>query len=281
MQDSNYSRFIRQPGNASVLNCLGKLFEIQGDRDNAMLNFELALKHDPGLVDARLNLGKIFIETDPEQAHRWLTSVLEIDPENAQCSYWLGVLAQTLGNFEAATVSFEQSLNLKPDFSDAWYRLSIDRSYEPTNQQLETIEQQFNNRFESDADDKNLIALGFTLGRFHEQRADYTSAFEYFHYANRLKARLHLFDRARHDSQINDIIKLFDADFFRQRLNWGSSSELPVFIIGMPRSGTSLVEQILSSHEHATPIILLSLSNSFLYNLNVCSASLPWLPKGI
>ena len=239
----------RQPGNASVLNCLGKLFEAQDNRDKAKLNFELALKHDPGLVDARLNLGKLFIGTDPEQAQSWFSSVLEINPENAQCFYWLGILAQTLGKFEAATTSFIQTLKLKPDFSDAWYRLSIDGNYEPTNQQIKTIEQLFNDRIEADPDDKNLIALGFTLGRFHEQRADYKSAFEYFHYANRLKARLHRFDRAQHDSQIDDIIKLFDADFFRQRLDWGSSSKLPVFIIGMPRSGTSLVEQILSCHE--------------------------------
>jgi tetratricopeptide (TPR) repeat protein len=240
---------VRQPGNASVLNCLGKLFEMQGNSDKATLHFELALKHDPNLVDARLNLGKIFIDTDPEQAQRWFSSALEINPENAQCLYWLGVLAQTLGKFEAATVSFEQSLGLKPDFSDAWYRLSIDRSHQPTNQQLETIEQQFNHRIEGDPDDKNLIALGFALGRFHEQRADYTSAFEYFHYANRLKAQRHHFDSAQHDAQINDIINSFDADFFRQRQNWGSPSKLPVFIVGMPRSGTTLVEQIVSSHD--------------------------------
>ncbi|RLA13578.1 MAG: hypothetical protein DRQ59_05025 [Gammaproteobacteria bacterium] len=241
----------RQPGNASVLNCIGKLFKIRGNSDKAILNFERALKHDPDLVDARLNLGEIFIGTDPEQAQSWFSSALEIDSENAQCHYWLGVLAQTMGEFEAATASFEQALKLKPDFSDAWNRLSINRNYEPTDQQLETIEQQFKRKIVADADDKNLIAPGYALGQFYEQRSDYGTAFEYFQHANRLKARFNHFDRAQHDSQINDVINIFDADFFKERQNWGSTSKLPVFIIGMPRSGTTLVEQILSSHDQS------------------------------
>lgn len=238
----------RHPDNASVLNCLGRVFESQACNDKAILHYELAVKHDPNLVDARLNLGKIFTGLDPGLAFSWFSSVLEIDPKHAQCFYWLGVLAQTLGKFEQATASFEQSLKLKPEFSDAWYRLSINRDYKPTDHQLKTIEQQFNHRIGCDAGDKKLIDLGFALGRFHEQRTDYSSAFEYFQYANRLKARHHRFDRAQHDSQVEDIIEIFDARFFKQRRNWGSCSELPVFIIGMPRPGTTLIEQILSSH---------------------------------
>jgi len=238
----------RHPKNAIIHNRLGSVFEKQGKIDKATLYYQAALEHNPNLLEARLNMGQIVLASDPNAAEIWFSSALTVDPNYAEGHYWLGIHAQTIGNFQQATTCFQQAIRLNPEFYNAWYRLSMNRSFEPSRQQLEVLEQQFNATIKDSPDDNILITLGFTLGRFQEQRGDYVSAFEYFNYANRLKSRLHRFDKTQHDAQIDDIINTFNVEFYKQRNSWGSQSKLPVFIVGMPRSGTTLVEQILSAH---------------------------------
>ena len=238
----------RQPENASILIFLGNAYKKQGNLDSAILSYQAALEKNPEMLEARLNLGKIDLATDLRQAENWFSSVLEIDPEYAEGYYWLGVVFQTLGKFGQAAGYFEKAIRLRPEFHIAWYRLSLDRGYKPSLQQVQLLEMQFSTTAANHSLDGTLVTLGFTLGKFHEQRGEYSAAFEYYQHGNRVKAQLNPFDRARHDDQIDNIIDTFDSGFFEQRLNWGDPSRLPVFIIGMPRSGTTLVEQILSAH---------------------------------
>ncbi len=219
-----------------------------GKNQEAINHFELALSLDPNLVEARLELGKIFLTCEPGQSQDWFSSVLTINPEHAQAHYWLGVQSQTMGRFEQATKSLEKAIKLQPNFSNAWYRLSINRSYTPGDQAIKKVEQRFKTITDTRSDDPELITLGFTLGRFFEQRGAYDSAFRYFQAANRIKSQLYRFDKSQHDAQINDVITSLDNDFFDNRRDWGNASKLPVFIVGMPRSGTTLVEQIIAAH---------------------------------
>ena len=238
----------RHPKNAIVHSRLGSAFEKQGKIDQATLCYQCALEHNPKLLEARLNLGKIVMATDPHAAETWFSSTLATDPNYTEGHYWLGIHAQTMGKFEQSTTYFRQAIKLDPEFYHAWYRLSMNRTFKPSGEQLEILERRFNETIKHNPDDNILITLGFTLGRFQEQRGDYASAFEYFNYANRLKSRLHRFDKTQHDAQIEDIINTFDSGFYKQRNGWGNPSKLPVFIVGMPRSGTTLVEHILFAH---------------------------------
>ena len=153
-----------------------------------------------------------------------------------------------MGKFERATNYLKQASRLDPGFAFTWYRLSLDRNFQPTDAQLEMLEQQLANKTTPVHNDDQLVALEFSLARFQEQRGNHATAFRHFQQGNNLKAAKNHFDRPNHESQIDNVIDTFDADFFNQRQDWGSQSTLPVFIIGMPRSGTSLVEQILSAH---------------------------------
>lgn len=237
-----------QPENVSVHNRLGNAYEKQGDVEKAMLSYRAALQINPKFLEAHLNLGKTLLASNPQQARDRFSSVLDMDRDHAEAHYWLGILSQTMGEFEQANNYLKQAIRIKPGFSAAWYRLSLDRSFEPTRQQIEILEQLFSSANDNDSNDDTLISLGFTLGRFLEQRGQYAAAFEYFRQANRLKAARHKFDKAEHDSQVKSVIGTFDAGFFNQRHDWGDTSDLPIFILGMPRSGTTLVEQIVSSH---------------------------------
>lgn len=161
--------------------------ESQGEIDKAIECHRQALDHDCNLINARLNLGKVTLAVDPDEANNWFLSVLSIDPNHAEGYYWLGVHAQTMGNFERATSYFQKAIELDADLYNAWYRLSMNHGFEPSIQQLEILEREFNQISRDSPGYKTLITLGFTLGRFQEKRGDHSSAFEYFHYANQLK----------------------------------------------------------------------------------------------
>ncbi len=245
----HYQRVLEaHPHNAIVHNRLGQAFEKQGNLDKAMTCFEVALEQNPLLLEARLNMGKIILETDPRQAENWFKSVLDIDPKYVEGYYWLGILFQTMGKFERATNYLQQAARLNPEFAFTWYRLSLDRNFQPSDEQLETLEHQFTRRTKTGALDDQLVTLDFTLGRFHEQRNDHVSAFKYYQHGNNIKAKRNRFDKDLHASQIDNVIETFNAEFFSQRRDWGNSSSVPTFVIGMPRSGTTLIEQILSAH---------------------------------
>ena len=244
-----YQRVLEvQPHNATVHNRLGQAYEHQGEPDQAMACFEVALEQNPLLLEARLNMGKITLEADPRQSENWFKSILDIDPENVEGYYWLGILFQTMGSFGRATNYLQQASRLDPEFAFTWYRLSLDRDFEPSDAQLEMLEQLCVRWINSDKNDDQLIALAFSLARFQEQRGNRAPAFRHFQQGNNLKARNNHFDKTLHESQIDRVIDTFDAEFFRQRHDWGNHSTLPIFVIGMPRSGTTLVEQILSAH---------------------------------
>jgi len=246
---NHYQQLLKsQPENPDILFRQGIAQALAGQTGKAVVSYEAALQGDPNMIEARLNLGQIYLTTKPKRSHSWFSSVLNIDPDHAQAHYWLGVQAQTMGRFEQATASFQEAIKIQPEFSNAWYRLSLNRGYSPGEQAIKMIEHQFNTITHTQPDSPELITLGFTLGRFYEQLNSYNSAFGYFYAANRIKSRLYRFDKSRHDAQIIDVMNNFDSEFFRQRRDWGNSSRLPVFIVGMPRSGTTLVEQILAAH---------------------------------
>jgi hypothetical protein len=99
-----------------------------------------------------------------------------------------------------------------------------------------------------DLDEAGAIACHFALGKICDDQRDFATAFRHYDAANRLERRHARFDRAAHARAVDAAIKTFTTDFFASRAALGSASSRPVFIIGMPRSGTTLVEQILARH---------------------------------
>ena len=244
-----YKQIIDQyPQNADAHNRLGMALVRQDNSDQARACYQTALECEPAHLDARVNLGKMDIEFAPYESEKWFRSALDINADYADGYYWLGVLFQGLGKFERATNYLFQAIRIKPEMVYAWYRLSLDHSFTPSSDQLEMLEQQFAQLKETSADQNRRVTLGFTLGRFYDQQSNHEAAFQYYHQSNRIKSDQIKFDPARHQDQIDKTLNIFNREFFAKRNDWGNQSDAPIFIIGMPRSGTTLVEQILSAH---------------------------------
>jgi len=220
--------------------------------EDAITEYRHLLRHQPDNLTLLLKLVQVLINhNQPEDAKPLLTDACKLDDNNPLVHYWLGIYSQTMGDFDLAGAQFEQAIRLGPDYVDPWYRLSLNRGFKPTTEQLSALESRFQKLEADNLEDPELVPLGFALARFYEQKNNFEQSFRHYQRSNRIKSRLEPFDGVRHDEQIENIIDIFDADFYAQRNGWGNSSKKPVFIVGMPRSGTTLTEQIISTHAKA------------------------------
>jgi tetratricopeptide (TPR) repeat protein len=99
-----------------------------------------------------------------------------------------------------------------------------------------------------DISKNDLLLVYFAMGKLCEKLGMFQESFEYYRFGNKLKRDQFEFNIDSNVDYVLRIIKTFSADFIKQRKSWGSNSEMPIFIFGMPRSGTTLVEQIIASH---------------------------------
>ncbi|MEM6682688.1 MAG: sulfotransferase [Pseudomonadota bacterium] len=200
-----------EPGNAAVLSRLARSHAGLGQVDAAKAVYEKALARDPQSISSRTGLGQLLEDMgDPEGAAASYRKVLELKPGD---SFALANLLE-LG----------RHVDISIEIADARRRLIT-------------------------AEDKDAAAIGYGLGKALEQEADYDAAFAAFKAANDARRRLTgAFDEAVFKARVDQLIALFNEDFFKARVGWGDPSQQPVFIVGLPRSGTTLTEQILGSH---------------------------------
>lgn len=179
-----------------------------------------------------------------EQAKREFENALKLDPNSSTTYCGLGQLFEDLGEPKDAADAYRQALSLDKDQNEALSRLlglgrHVDISAE--------INQAQNQLASLSLKEKSLV--GYGLGKAYEQQKNYDAAFEAFSVANIARRKdSGAFHRKAFDARIETIIELFSAEFFKARRGWGNQSDQPVFIVGLPRSGTTLTEQVLASH---------------------------------
>ena len=270
-----------QPGHVEVLASLAEVFRIQGKLDNAMECLNRALAEQPDHVGSLFNLGAVLqAKKRFGEAEECFNRVLSLDPENSAAHNNLGVTMYAQGRLDKAKASYQQALSINPENPDAHNNIGavmLDQGHlieaEESYRRAITLKPDFTKAHLHYAqaktvtrDDGALIAhleglakqpgLGaqeksnvyFALGKCYDDLGEYEKSFLHYESGHRLERPEYPFDPVRHVNEVSNLIATFDKDFFSQRSPFGSPSEAPVFIVGMPRSGTTLVEQIISSH---------------------------------
>ncbi len=207
-----------------------------------------AIRIRPDFYEALLNLGKCLgLLNRHAEAIEVFWQVVRLQPESIDAHRNLGHALQELGNFDEARQQYEHVLSLNPKDAHAAYSLTKLRRYTAADEaelsRLETLVAQPNMA----AEDRSFLHFG--LGKICDDLQQYDKAFVHYATANRLMDRK--YDRANHARLVSDNISVFSRQFFAQHQARGSNSQLPVFVVGMPRSGTTLVEQIIASHPAA------------------------------
>jgi tetratricopeptide (TPR) repeat protein len=182
-------------------------------------------------------------EGEHQQALEKYEQAISIDPTQIQALSGKGHLLLQLGDVSAAVACFEQLRTIAP--LQGWCQLIQARRLPDDPGVLATMEE-----IARRPSLEGLVRTGllFTLAAAYDRQGDYRRAFATAHEANQASKALISYQPAEHRQRIEHEIGVFNQTFMAQRAEWGVNSLVPVFVLGMPRSGTTLVEQILASH---------------------------------
>lgn len=169
-------------------------------------------------------------------------------PDDVAACAGLGSALQLHGDHDEARQWLERALQLKPTLGWVSTALATDRSHVWTPERRAALERLADDATVAEAE---RMYMQFALGSLLDRDGARERAFRRFEKGNRIHARRQRFDPDEFEHRVDRMVQLFDRSFFEQRADYGVASDRPLFIVGMPRSGTSLVEQIIASHPQA------------------------------
>jgi tetratricopeptide (TPR) repeat protein len=172
-------------------------------------------------------------------------------PADAQPRVGQATVLMELGRKAEAAQAVEQALARDPCSGAAWLMRSALKTFRDDDPELAAMEAALASAPERRVSDEERIELGFALGKAWLDAGDAGRAFGHFDAANRRRRASVAYDAAATSRSLAAVARAFPRERLQRWRGTGAPSELPVFIVGMPRSGTSLVEQILASHSQA------------------------------
>jgi len=235
------------PSNHRLLGLLGAAHHKLSEISLAENFYRRALQARPDDSEILLNYGGLLVEQDrPDEAGQVLGKVSLAEPENQNVLVKRGRAKVTGGELDDAIALFRQCLDINPMNIDALFHLSRVHRFQEKDPLLANLEHLVDRL--QDSPDKQSMALT-ALGRASHQLGKYDEAFHYFQEANRVRT-IPEFDVDLHRAQAVEVTKLFDAAMLSQTNPAGASERTPIFVLGTPRSGKSLVERLLKRHDH-------------------------------
>ena len=235
-----------QPAMAQAYNNLGDIFLGEAQYAEAFESYQKACELSPKYTIAIINMAKAQRDLDlPEDALETLAKVLEIEPRNPEAHLSKGVLLEQMGDRGAAAESFKKAIESVPELANAHYQLSQIKGRDVTDSELDTMLELGKNPKLTQSDK---MYLAFGLCRAYEQREDYDKAYEHLSAGNKIKAENSPYSDKDAGAYLESLTELTQIAIQQMKESVGLADERPVFVLGMPRSGTSLTEQILASH---------------------------------
>ena len=267
------------PGAPDTLNNLGLLYGETGQPEDAVACFRQALEARPGFVDVLLNLGNVLMEGESgEEALSRYREALRIEPDSPAAHFNLANALKELERMDDAIGHYRQAVTLSPGFAGAHNNLGLalqeagkieqamdsfrnaiaaDPDHAPAHRHLAHIKKHRSHDADIRAMEDALarpgiggeqkMHLSFGLGKAFEDLRDYDKAFHFFRQGNDLKWRDGGRFMERQTALFDSLMDLFQPSFFEARRDFGCPDETPIFLLGLPRSGSTLLEQILAS----------------------------------
>jgi tetratricopeptide (TPR) repeat protein len=243
-----YARAISaNPNYAMAHTNLGNLCRVTGRIEQAERHLRRALKLRATDEAARTGLASLLMLLgNVQEAKGHFEKVLRARPRNAEAVLGLGQVHAMDGNSEEAEKLYRRALEIEPDMPGALGSIVALRRMTPADDALiqrvrELADQVSDPLVEAD--------FRFALGKYHDDLREFDPAFESFRRGNDLlKAAAPRYRREEHAGFLDDLIRVYSREAIAGIGGGASTSSLPVLVVGMPRSGTSLVEQIIASH---------------------------------
>ena len=209
----------------------------------------LALKQEPENAEALTVLGQVLHETDRyDEAIEVLQKAVEANPENAEALNFYGIALKSVGRLDDAREYILKALRLNKNVLGGYANLSdlVDFSKGEGDELFQKMDEIFKNARNPEAD--AYLPLHFAYAKALDDRGEHERALEHYVIGGKMKRAQLNYDEAETHGFFDAIRAVFPKEAFENRKFEGIPDERPVFIVGMPRSGSTLVEQILSSH---------------------------------
>lgn len=225
---------------------LGSLLLERGKQLEAIDAYRTATRLEPAHAAAWGLLASAYGPAGhPDKAARAYARALKLNPDLANAHHGHGHVLKTLGDQEAALEAYREAIRLQPHFGEAYWSLANLKVFAFEDSEIEAMLAQLNGSELSDSAD---IHIRFALGKAFEDRGDYDQAWHYYDTGNQRQRQQVYYDPNEFTLRQKDIREVFSADFLAEHEGLGHEARDPILIVGLPRSGSTLVEQILASH---------------------------------
>ncbi len=247
-----YKRGLDCDPNCARIHCnAGALLEELEQYSEAIQRYETALRINPVCAEAHCGLGSLCKELGQhDAAAAYVRKAIGIRPTLAVAHAALGALLTEQGDFAEAEASLREALRHDHTHVNAYAQLASLQRGKLSDHDLSEMLRLLARPYLSES---KRTTLHFAIGQVLDGRGEYAKAAEHLIKANGLakayaEGRGRGYDAAAHEAQISQLIATFTPELLDRMRGWGSDSVRPVFIVGLPRSGTTLTEQILASH---------------------------------
>ena len=200
-----------QPLHASSYMLMGKIHARAGENDKAIEDYHTALEKRPDVPAALVGLGNVL---------------------------------KTVGRQDEAIDAYRKCISVLPGAGESYWSLSNLKIYRFDDEEINAMEQQLELNLPGDA----AVYFHFALGKAYEDRDEYDTAFEHYRAGNEARRKRETYDPVETEVVHDNVIETFSAEFLSEKDGCGNRDNAPIFIMGLPRSGSTLIEQILASH---------------------------------
>jgi tetratricopeptide (TPR) repeat protein len=276
-----YRRILRQdPKNVDALRLLALIAGQAGHADEAEDLLQRAIALAPDFVMAILDLGRMAKDQDRyAEALDCFDRAIALEPTNAQAHYLrastlapaactheaieayrqclalrpahvgallgIGHLLKAVGQYHEAVASYNECIRHRPDLGETYWSLANLKTYRFEDAAVEEMERRVAGSGLTVSSEVNFL---FALGKAYEDRGDFDRAWRYYQQGNTRQRAEVSYDPVQTETMNDRIIKVFAAEFLRSQAGSGNDDPSPIFIVGLPRSGSTLLEQILATH---------------------------------
>ncbi len=246
----------------------------QSKHTEAVEVLDRALEIDPNnAISHYFHAAALAMDARPEQAEVSYKNALKLDPALSGAHLGLGHVLKTLGKQEEGIAAYRKAMELRPNFGEIHYSLSNLKTFVFSDEEIADMVQRLDS---GQISNESVVHFSFALGKAFEDARDYDRAFEYYSRANQAHRETIAYDPVQTEIIHSKIRDVFSTELFEQFSagSHGCPDPAPIFILGLPRSGSTLLEQILASHSQVD-------GTSELPDLSLVSQSLTDRARGL
>ena len=214
--------------------------------EEALEQADILLAREPRNPEIRKLRAAIFVRLlEYDEAIRICEELLEEDPDQPQIWTSLGHMLKSVGRREESVAAYKKAIELAPGYGEPYWSLANLKTHRLSDAEVKSMLGELR---KPDLVDIDRIHLNFATGKALEDRQDYEASFRHYAEANRLRLQRKPYHYEELVEHVTQSKAFFTPEFFAEWQGSGTDATSPVFILGLPRSGSTLVEQILASH---------------------------------